>query len=326
MSRATNAVARKRRKKKVLKQAKGYWGRKHSSYRFANEQVMRSGQYAYRDRRVRKREMRKLWIIRINAAARREGMSYSELHPRPQRGRGRGQPQDARRHRRARPGGVSPICRASPGGRGGLSGPPNRDFTGRPRRRPFCWADDNDHEQGQREAETDPQAGGAQASRARGSVRRRGRGPRRGGRGGRRAGRSSSCAPAWTSSPRSSTRSRRLGSGTRVIGVYPQGWRRNGGRLQRLPARGRRSRQRRRDHPHRARAARRARWCSAPAARTRSGRRRCARAWARSSRKPPVAGRGATASGRRPWSGSSPTAVDRPTTSRVGALMPRRRA
>ena len=52
MSRATNAVARKRRKKKVLKQAKGYWGRKHSSYRFANEQVMRSGSYAYRDRRA----------------------------------------------------------------------------------------------------------------------------------------------------------------------------------------------------------------------------------------------------------------------------------
>ena len=79
VSRATNAVARKRRKKKVLKQAKGYWGRKHSSYRFANEQVMRSGNYAYRDRRVRKREMRKLWIVRINAAARREGMSYSQL-------------------------------------------------------------------------------------------------------------------------------------------------------------------------------------------------------------------------------------------------------
>ena len=79
MSRATNAVARKRRKKKVLNQAKGYWGRKHSSYRFANEQVMRSGNYAYRDRRRRKRDMRRLWIVRINAAARREGMSYSEL-------------------------------------------------------------------------------------------------------------------------------------------------------------------------------------------------------------------------------------------------------
>ena len=79
MSRATNAVARKRRKKKVLDQAKGYWGRKRSSYRMANEQVMRSGNYAYRDRRVRKREMRRLWIVRINAAARREGMTYSQL-------------------------------------------------------------------------------------------------------------------------------------------------------------------------------------------------------------------------------------------------------
>lgn len=79
MSRATNAVARKKRKKKVLKEAKGYWGRKHSSYRFANEQLMRSGNYAFRDRRVRKRDFRRLWIVRINAAARQEGMSYSEL-------------------------------------------------------------------------------------------------------------------------------------------------------------------------------------------------------------------------------------------------------
>jgi large subunit ribosomal protein L20 len=79
VSRVTNAVARRRRKKKVLEQAKGYWGRKHSSYRLANEQVMRSGRYAYRDRRNRKREFRRLWIVRINAAARREGMSYSEL-------------------------------------------------------------------------------------------------------------------------------------------------------------------------------------------------------------------------------------------------------
>src|SRR5215210_4175602 len=79
MARATNAVARKRRKKKVLKQAKGYFGRKHSSYRLANEQVMRSGNYAYRDRRVRKREMRRLWIVRINAAARRHGLSEAGI-------------------------------------------------------------------------------------------------------------------------------------------------------------------------------------------------------------------------------------------------------
>ena len=79
MARATNAVARKKRKKKVLDQAKGYYGRKHSSYRLANEQVMRSGNYAFRDRRRRKRDFRRLWIVRINAAARQEGMSYSNL-------------------------------------------------------------------------------------------------------------------------------------------------------------------------------------------------------------------------------------------------------
>jgi large subunit ribosomal protein L20 len=79
MPRASNAVARKRRKKKVLARAKGYYGRKHSSCRLANEQLMRSGAYAYRDRRARKRDFRRLWITRINAAARREGMSYSEF-------------------------------------------------------------------------------------------------------------------------------------------------------------------------------------------------------------------------------------------------------
>jgi large subunit ribosomal protein L20 len=79
VSRATNAVARRRRRKKTLRQARGYYGRKHSSYKLANEQVMRSGAYAYRDRRTRKRDFRRLWITRINAAARREGISYSEL-------------------------------------------------------------------------------------------------------------------------------------------------------------------------------------------------------------------------------------------------------
>ena len=79
MSRARSPVARRKRKKKVLREARGYWGRKHSSYRLANEQLMRSGRYAYRDRRRRKRDMRRLWIVRINAAARREGLSYSQL-------------------------------------------------------------------------------------------------------------------------------------------------------------------------------------------------------------------------------------------------------
>lgn len=79
MPRATNAVARHRRRKKTLAKAKGYYGRKHSSYRFANEQVMRSGYYAYRDRRNRKREFRRLWITRINASSRQHGLSYSDF-------------------------------------------------------------------------------------------------------------------------------------------------------------------------------------------------------------------------------------------------------
>jgi large subunit ribosomal protein L20 len=63
----------------VLEQAKGYRGEKHTSYRRAKEQVMKSDAYAYRDRRNRKRDFRSLWIVRINAAARREGLSYSRL-------------------------------------------------------------------------------------------------------------------------------------------------------------------------------------------------------------------------------------------------------
>jgi|LGVF01.2.fsa_nt_gb large subunit ribosomal protein L20 len=71
-------VARKRRKK-VLKQAKGYYGSKHLLYKTANEQVMKSLSYAYRDRRRRKRDFRKLWITRINAACRINGLSYSKF-------------------------------------------------------------------------------------------------------------------------------------------------------------------------------------------------------------------------------------------------------
>jgi large subunit ribosomal protein L20 len=79
MTRVKRSLHARKKRRATLKQAKGYWGRKHSSYRFAKEQVQRSGQYAYRDRRRRKRDLRRLWIIRINAAARREGMSYSQL-------------------------------------------------------------------------------------------------------------------------------------------------------------------------------------------------------------------------------------------------------
>ena len=79
MARVKRAVHSKKHRRAVLEQAQGYFGNKSRSYRAANEQVMHSMQYAYRDRRARKGELRKLWIQRINAAARANGMSYSRL-------------------------------------------------------------------------------------------------------------------------------------------------------------------------------------------------------------------------------------------------------
>jgi large subunit ribosomal protein L20 len=79
MARVKRGVVTKRRHKKVLEQAKGYYGNKSRSFRAANEQVMRSGQYAFRDRRARKGEFRRLWIQRINAACRKNGISYSRF-------------------------------------------------------------------------------------------------------------------------------------------------------------------------------------------------------------------------------------------------------
>ncbi len=79
MARVKGGVVSRNRRKRVLKLAKGYFGSKHILYRTANEQVMRSLRYAYRDRKQLKREMRKLWIARINAAARMNDLSYSKL-------------------------------------------------------------------------------------------------------------------------------------------------------------------------------------------------------------------------------------------------------
>ncbi len=79
MPRAKTSVARKRRHKKYLKAAKGYYGARSRLYRVARESVERAWVYAYRDRRQRKRMFRRLWIIRINAAARLNGISYSRF-------------------------------------------------------------------------------------------------------------------------------------------------------------------------------------------------------------------------------------------------------
>ena len=79
MARVKRGVTARNRHKKVLEQAKGYYGNKSRSFRAANEQVMRSGQYAFRDRRARKGEFRRLWIQRINAGCREHDLSYSRF-------------------------------------------------------------------------------------------------------------------------------------------------------------------------------------------------------------------------------------------------------
>jgi len=79
MSRAVDGSKRKNHRKKILKLAKGYWGRRHSNYKTAKDAVTKGLSYAYRDRRDRKGDFRRIWIIRINAACRAEGLSYSRL-------------------------------------------------------------------------------------------------------------------------------------------------------------------------------------------------------------------------------------------------------
>jgi len=79
MPRVKSTPVTKNRRKKIIKLAKGYYGSKHTLYKVANQAVMKSFMYAYRDRRNKKRDFRRLWITRINAAARMNGLSYSRL-------------------------------------------------------------------------------------------------------------------------------------------------------------------------------------------------------------------------------------------------------
>ena len=79
MPRVKRGVTARARHKKILALAKGYRGRRKNVYRVAKQAVMKAGQYAYRDRRQRKRQFRQLWIVRINAAARENGLSYSKF-------------------------------------------------------------------------------------------------------------------------------------------------------------------------------------------------------------------------------------------------------
>ena len=79
MPRVKRGVVARARRKKVLKQAKGYYGQRSRSYRVAKQAVIKAGQYAYRDRRQKKRQFRSLWIVRINAQAREHGLTYGRF-------------------------------------------------------------------------------------------------------------------------------------------------------------------------------------------------------------------------------------------------------
>ncbi len=79
MPRANSTVPRKQKHKKIIKSAKGYFGTRKSNYRTAKDAVQKALQYSYRDRRAKKREFRRLWIMRINAAAHQHGLSYNEF-------------------------------------------------------------------------------------------------------------------------------------------------------------------------------------------------------------------------------------------------------
>jgi len=79
MPRAVDGTKRKNRRKKILNSTKGYWGRRSKLHRVAKDAARKAGQYSYRDRKVRKRDFRQLWIARISAAVREEGLSYSKF-------------------------------------------------------------------------------------------------------------------------------------------------------------------------------------------------------------------------------------------------------
>ena len=119
--RVKRSVHARKKRRATLELTKGFRGEAHSNYKRAKEALMKADSYAYRDRRNRKRDFRRLWITRINAAARQNGMSYSQFMHGLAAGRHRARPQGARRHRRARRRDVPTFRRGRPRGVGCLT-------------------------------------------------------------------------------------------------------------------------------------------------------------------------------------------------------------
>ena len=140
MSRVKRSTHARKKRRATLDRTKGYRGQAKSSYKRAKEALLKADSYAYAHRRTRKRDFRRLWITRINAAARQEGMSYSQFIHGLTPGRGGARPQGAGRHRRARPRDLPTVCRDGPGGRCCLTRKRNAEsLPGRPARRPFSF-------------------------------------------------------------------------------------------------------------------------------------------------------------------------------------------
>ena len=130
MTRVKRSVGARKKRRATLERTKGFRGEAHSNYRRAKEALLKADAYAYRDRRNRKRDFRRLWITRINAAARQNGMSYSQLMHGLSLAGVRARPQDPRRHRRARRRRLPTFCGARPRGVGCLT--ENRQPTRQP--------------------------------------------------------------------------------------------------------------------------------------------------------------------------------------------------
>ena len=210
MTRVKRSVHARKKRRATLERAKGFRGEAHSSYKRAKEAVMKADSYAYRDRRNRKRDFRRLWITRINAAARQNGMSYAHVHARPA-----SWPASSST---ARSWPTSPCATprpsadlpSAPARRRRPDAPTDTEPSGRPSspgRAPFLFRPDDHHQPPQRSAQGGPQARRPPLARQAARVRGRGRGPDRGRRRGRlgaAAAARAPRAPGWTA-----TRSRR---------------------------------------------------------------------------------------------------------------------
>ena len=240
MTRVKRSVHARKKRRATLEMAKGYRGDASRHYRAAKEAVLKADQYRYRDRRNRKRDFRRLWITRINAAARQNGLSYSQFMHGLQARRGRAGPQDPGRHRRSRRRHLPTVCRPRPRGAGGRltsSRKPAPPTGAAPAEQaPFLFSEhlrpspDDHHQPPQLKLKEIRKLGQRRRWRERSRpFRRRGRGSaggcrRRGWTAIERYCAAGSGLPGTEVEPALLASASGLGSGTRALAVYEERW------------------------------------------------------------------------------------------------------